>query len=56
MTINIAVVTSEALVLGCDSISSVTQYFVDPFSLYQPPASETESFSLTFRCRTWPLR
>jgi hypothetical protein len=32
MTINIAVVTSEALVLGCDSISSVTQYFVDPFS------------------------
>jgi hypothetical protein len=33
MTINIAVVTSEALVLGCDSISSVTQYFVDPFSL-----------------------
>lgn len=31
MTINVAVVTSEALVLGCDSIASVTGYFVDPF-------------------------
>jgi hypothetical protein len=31
MTINIAVVTSEALVLGCDSIASSTTYLVDPF-------------------------
>lgn len=32
MTINIAVVTSEALVLGCDSIASATEYLVDPFA------------------------
>jgi len=32
MTINIALITSEALVLGCDSISSVTQYLLDPWS------------------------
>jgi hypothetical protein len=31
MTINVAVVTSEALVFGCDSIASVTRYFVNPF-------------------------
>jgi hypothetical protein len=31
MTINIALITSEALVLGCDSISSVTQYLLDPW-------------------------
>src|SRR5579871_474563 len=33
MTINVAVVTSEALVLGCDSIASTMRYFVDPFSV-----------------------
>jgi hypothetical protein len=32
VTINIAVLTSEALVLSCDSIASVTEYFVDPFA------------------------
>jgi hypothetical protein len=32
MTINVAVVSSEALVLGCDSISSVTEYFINPFA------------------------
>jgi hypothetical protein len=31
MTINVAVVTSEALILGCDSIASITGYFVNPF-------------------------
>lgn len=31
MTINIALITSEALVLGCDSISSVTQHLLDPW-------------------------
>jgi hypothetical protein len=32
VTINIAVLTSEALVLSCDSIASMTEYFVDPFT------------------------
>jgi hypothetical protein len=32
VTINIVVLTSEALVLSCDSIASVTEYFVDPFT------------------------
>lgn len=31
MTINIAVVTSEAIVFGCDSVSSSTQVMLDPF-------------------------
>jgi len=35
MTINIALVTSDALVLGCDSIASTIGYMVDPFSLDQ---------------------
>ncbi len=32
MTINVAVVSAEALVLGCDSISTVTEYFINPFA------------------------
>ena len=32
MTINVAVVSAEALVLGCDSISTVTEYFLNPFA------------------------
>lgn len=32
MTINVAVITSEAVVLGCDSVSSSLQYFIDPFN------------------------
>lgn len=32
MTINIAVVTSEALVLGCDSVASVTTPMLNPFT------------------------
>ncbi len=31
MTINIALATSEGLVLGCDSIASAAEYFVNPF-------------------------
>jgi hypothetical protein len=31
MTINVALVTSEALVFGCDSTASTSSYFVDPF-------------------------
>lgn len=30
MTINVAVVTSEAVVLGCDSISTVTEHLINP--------------------------
>jgi hypothetical protein len=33
MTINIGLVTSDALVLGCDSIASNAQYYVDPFKI-----------------------
>ncbi len=36
MTINIALATSEGLVLGCDSIASSIEYVVDPFELNQP--------------------
>jgi len=31
MTINIALLTAEALIVGCDSLSSVTQKYIDPF-------------------------
>ncbi len=31
MTINIGLVTSEALILGCDSVSSATKTVIDPF-------------------------
>jgi hypothetical protein len=47
MTINIAVVTSEALVLGCDSISSTTGYFLDPFEY---PSEPTEDGKIRFTC------
>lgn len=33
MTINIALVTSDALVFGCDSIASTIGYMIEPFSL-----------------------
>ncbi len=47
MTINVAVVTSEALVLGCDSIASTTRPLLDPFSLESEP-SENGKFKLEF--------
>jgi hypothetical protein len=33
MTINVALVTSEALVLGCDSTASTGDYYIDPFAV-----------------------
>lgn len=33
MTINIALATSDALVIGCDSIASTTAYYLDPMSI-----------------------
>lgn len=33
MTINIALLTSEALVMGCDSIASTTSRMIDPFKI-----------------------
>ena len=33
MTINIALVTPDAIILGCDSIASTTEFLVDPFEL-----------------------
>lgn len=35
MTINVAVVTSEAVILGCDSVASVTQNFLNPVPFVQ---------------------
>lgn len=32
MTVNIGLVTSEALVLGCDSIATASRQFIDPFA------------------------
>lgn len=33
MTVNIALVTSEAVIFGCDSIASSTDFLIDPFDL-----------------------
>jgi hypothetical protein len=40
MTINIGVVTSDALILGCDSVASVTTPMINPFS--QPFVRDAE--------------
>jgi hypothetical protein len=54
MTINVGLVTSEALVLGCDSIASVTSYRVDPFASIQkdrsgkPKVDKSGRFTLKF--------
>ena len=42
MTINIALATSEGLVLGCDSIASSIEYAIDPFELSQPKDEDGE--------------
>jgi hypothetical protein len=46
VTINIAVLTSDALVLSCDSIASVTKYLVDPFACHSE-RTEDDSLSVT---------
>jgi hypothetical protein len=33
MTINVALVTSEALIIGCDSTASRSDYYIDPFQI-----------------------
>lgn len=33
MTINVTLVTSDALIMGCDSIASTSQWFLDPMKL-----------------------
>ena len=33
MTVNVGLVTAEALVLGCDSVASTSGYFLDPIAL-----------------------
>jgi len=33
MTVNIGLVTSDAVVLGCDSVASTSNYFLDPIAL-----------------------
>lgn len=38
MTINVALVTSEAVVLGCDSIASSTRPYLDPFAYIEKDA------------------
>jgi len=44
MTINVALVTSEAVVLGCDSVASVTEMFLDPIPHLQ--LDEAGNFSV----------
>lgn len=38
MTINVAVVTSEAAILGCDSVASVTELFLNPVTYVRQDA------------------
>ena len=33
MTINIALATNDAIVIGCDSVASMTRALVDPFQM-----------------------
>jgi len=40
MTINVGLVTSEALILGCDSISSISKTMIDPFKGSGPYATD----------------
>ena len=40
MTINVAVLTSEGLILSCDSIASITEYLVNPFACANEPAAD----------------
>jgi hypothetical protein len=47
MTINVAVLTAEALVLGCDSIASTTKYLLDPFQFDVEP-DEHGTATVTF--------
>lgn len=42
MTINIGLVTSEGLILGCDSISSTTRAMIDPFGGNVEPATDSD--------------
>lgn len=39
MTINIALATNDAIVIGCDSVSSITRALVDPFQM-QPAVDQ----------------
>lgn len=47
MTINIAVVTAEALVFGCDSIASTTKHLLDPFD-FNPKSVANNKISVEF--------
>ena len=40
MTVNVALVTSEALILGCDSIASTRGYYLNPFKFPLEPDEE----------------
>lgn len=54
MTINIGLVTNEALIFGCDSITSTSAYFIEPFGNKQSGAVKTgdqkgkPTFSINF--------
>lgn len=49
MTINVAVVTSDALVLGCDSIASTTEWRLDPFSAEMSDGTSEGEWTVKFR-------
>jgi len=60
MTVNIALLTSDAVILGCDSIASTTGYFLDPIALEWDKGpdgkylqDENKKFILRFNYDDW---
>jgi len=47
MTTLVALATKDALVMGCDSLGSVTWEFVDPYNLIQPFFDADNEFKLS---------
>jgi hypothetical protein len=50
MTINIGLVTSDAVILGCDSVASTTSNFINPFDMNweADPSGEAGAFRIKF--------
>jgi hypothetical protein len=48
MTINVVLVTSDAVILGCDSTASRSQPFIDPFSLGALEPDQNGKFTVEF--------
>ena len=49
MTINVGLVTSDAVILGCDSVASTTSHFLEPFSKdWTKVEGADNKFTITF--------